>query len=272
MRCRYALPFTLRNLSFGSFSSQSDPRSSRRHDQFGVDRAKRSAARSPAVATWEGPGGAFLGEQRQLRSEGRRCAAKTARGASRRSAATVERRTEEASATPTSGQVSGERSEMRNVARCHLPLCSFLLLDRIGALAIDPDPNLLLIGEKGWSHHPCPHDRIRRARRGSWGQGDLFAPESRGWLGTTVWNEVAPWSQALSEAMKCRYSPSDHARSLLRRGRPEAAAHDHAGSHLGNIRDSSVPGSTPHRRTRFCSYASAAPNNAPVLRWSQSGL
>lgn len=46
---------------------------------------------------------------------------------------------EEASATPTTGQVSGERSEVSNVARCHLPLCSFSLSPRFRASARNRD-------------------------------------------------------------------------------------------------------------------------------------
>jgi hypothetical protein len=107
-------------------------------------------------------------------------------GAGRRSAATVGRVPEEVSAMPTTGQVSGERSEVGNAARCHLPLCSFSLPLAFRASARNRGHLLLL--HRGKRDVPIIHVPMTEPVGPAGGRGDMASLLPR-----KVGGGLSPW-------------------------------------------------------------------------------
>lgn len=145
--------------------------------------ATRRCAASTSVlsrAPENAPDGALEGKERSYAVRAVNASAVTVREAERRSAATPERVTEEVSAMPTTGQVSAERSEVRNAARCHLPLCSFLYLRASGALAEDRGHFLPLHQGKRVGHLPIGQRRNPKDPKGGVDQWTPFCPGKSG--------------------------------------------------------------------------------------------
>jgi hypothetical protein len=135
------------------------------------------------------------------------------------------------SAVPTSEQDSDERSDGRNAALSHPPLCSSFFSHASGASARDRGHNAVVISEYEFSNTLFSNTGIRRTRRAGFEKWHSYSLESRGFGFQTAPKEVAQFENLeRSEAEAATRSGSASLQTLTQtRGRGCLRSHTCAG-------------------------------------------
>jgi len=135
------------------------------------------------------------------------------------------------SAVPTSEQDSDERSDGRNAALSHPPLCSSFFSHASGASARDRGHNAVVISEYEFSNTLFSNTGIRRTRRAGFEKWHSYSLESRGFGFQTAPKEVAQFENLeRSEAEAATRSGSGSLQTLTQtRGRGCLRSHTCAG-------------------------------------------